>query len=389
MPVFSSPSRPTVIDTGSDPLLGIHLSSANLPNWTAKRDAVLAGTGSARLVLLGDSTTGAAGADAIGTGTPTFLNAFHNGPASGVARMLTARGCRAVKDGFLSDQNANFGGGPGVEQCDLRVTRTAGWASPTGSGFCGGSFQATAAATITFTVFNPIDTIEVYYGTTTGGGTFDVNVDGGATIQTINCNAANGIAKATLSCALGLHTVNVVWASGTALFFGLICSDSTAKKVNVISAGHGAGTVVTFGNVSAYNYSSIASLLAADLTIINLGINDWHSNLSNTLFNSGLDSIVSLAQRGGLGDVMLVTPFPSSYADTVPTRQERILANIFAKARAGAGHQSAIPLLDYNTYMYSYASEGNSSNNSVTDALHPNGMGYMTMAQLYTRACLI
>jgi hypothetical protein len=84
--------------------LGINLKASLLPNWTTVRSAVKAGSGSGKIVLLGDSTTagyGAAGAASSYTNTQAVA------PPAQLRRLLSAHGIPAEVGNFMSDSNVN------------------------------------------------------------------------------------------------------------------------------------------------------------------------------------------------------------------------------------------------------------------------------------------
>src|SRR5262249_40838494 len=75
---------------------------------------------------------------------------------------------------------------------------------------CGGFVHGLPTATLhSFVPDNEIDTIEVWYARAPENGCFTVDVDGGAPLVTVDCAGPAAFLKATATCALGRHTVNL------------------------------------------------------------------------------------------------------------------------------------------------------------------------------------
>jgi lysophospholipase L1-like esterase len=348
--------------------LGINLKASLLPNWTTVRSAVKAGSGSGKIVLLGDSTTagyGAAGAASSYTNTQAVA------PPAQLRRLLSAQGIPAEVGNFMSDSNVNTQNGVATNTYDPRIV-PASWTLPAGNGFCGGSFYTSGATVFAFTPTTPFDTIDVFYASVGGAGTFTVDVDGGASLGTINCNQAADLRVQTLTCALGSYTINVTRASGMAYLFGIRCRNSMASRVYVQQCAHAGGTAGTFAtSFTNFNYSNIVTELDADLTIINLGINDWVAGTSQSTFSTNLQTLITAAKT--TGDVILCTPFPSSTATSMAS-QNSIVDVIHTLAAS-----NSVPLIDNFAAEGSYAA-GNAAAH-YWDVLHPNGLGYNLAAK--------
>jgi lysophospholipase L1-like esterase len=360
-------TTPAVALASSDLPLGVNLKASLLPNWIAVRSAVKAGTGSGKVVLIGDRTT--AGYGAAGT-AGSYTNTQQVAPPAQLRRLLNAHGIPADAANLMSDSNVNTQNGVAINTYDPRVA-PASWTLPANNGLCGGSLNTSGATVFAFTPVTAFDTIDVFYGTTGGGGTFTVDVDGGASLGTINCNAAGDLKVQTLTCALGTHTINVTRASGTAYLFGICCRNSTVSRVYVQQCAHAGGGASTFAtSFSPFGYSNIVADLDADLTIINLGINDWIAGTSQSTFSTNLQTIITNAKT--TGDVILCTPFPSSTATSMATQSG--LVDVINSLAAS----NSVPLIDNFAIEGSYAA-GNAAAH-YSDANHPNGLGYSLYA---------
>jgi hypothetical protein len=79
-----------------------------------------------------------------------------------------------------------------------------------GSGtLCGGFFRGHHHGSYSFTPTNRIDTVEVWYARSPGRKFFTIDVDGGKPLATIECAGPAGFLKATTTCPLGFHTINL------------------------------------------------------------------------------------------------------------------------------------------------------------------------------------
>lgn len=369
---------PTSMRAGA--VLGLGLSSTvrnigntYLPRWRAAMARVRAGTGRGRLLTCGDSTSMGAGAGSGGT-----LNengAYPKAWPQALAGMSGAiTGVPFSSKAIMGNQAAAVAYGT----YDTRVTLGTGWSGTQGS--LGGNmfkFTAGVAGTLSFTPVGTFDTILVYYVQTGPGatGTMAVNVDGGATIQTLTAaNAVATYAVATLSVTLATHTINFV-ASNLGDFFlgGVIAYNSTAVAVDFVQAGFAGATASNFvGTTNVWSPQNVITSLAPDLTIIELTVNDSNNGTALATYQANMQAIIASAQVSG--DVILMTGPPSSTTAATNGTLDQYIAVLDALAVA-----NGCVLIDTKARWGSYAAINPIM--AYFDSLHPGAVAYQDMAQ--------
>jgi hypothetical protein len=222
---------PAIVHAGSMLMMGAGRNvngpfvATGLPTWQTAARNVIAGSANATILMAGDSTTRTAPASAAGTWG-----------VNSVPPVLA----RAMNSVLPSSCNNVLAGGAVPLTTDNRIGTAWGGGGANAEG--GPTFLAAAAATFQFTpkdntgALIAFDTIEVHYDQVSGFGTFTVNVDGGATLATINTSGTNGPKIATVSCPLGTHTINAVWASGTCVLVGFNAYASSPSRFRFLMA---------------------------------------------------------------------------------------------------------------------------------------------------------
>lgn len=349
---------------------------AKLPNWFKALGQARAKTANANLFLVGDSTTagyGAAGNAGIGARPGNYPVAF--------AANMAAEGVSIVDGGFFSDQNVSINNITGP-QYDPRLVFGSGWATSSSSAVCGSAIaNSTTTNAVSFTPAVPFDTLDIYYFTTGGGGSASVNVDGGATIGTVNFNAAASISKTTFTCPLGNHTINIARVSGGCYLFGVMAYNSAVKGLCMFQLGSCGAKAIDFTNTNFGSYSlpALSALCAPALTVINLTINDWIQGTALAAYTAQLQSIITTAKL--TGDAVLVTGAPSSVATTPAATQ---LSYIGAMQSLAATNN--VPLLDFHARWESY--EALQSLGFYFDQVHPVAAGYNDLASFLSNSLL-
>lgn len=346
-----------------------NINAATLPKWRAAIAKVRAGTARGRIVLCGDSTT--AGAQAGSGGTLNYNGAFaKNYPrAFGV---LLNKAVTTSDNSFICDQAQNVAYGT----YDPRVTLGTGWTAAQSS-ISGNMFKFTTgggSGTLAFTPAGQIDTIKVVYYTTTGQGTMAVNVDGGSTLATVNAGAAgNVVTTQTISCTKGSHTINMVANNnGNIFMLGIIAYDSTAPAVDLVQCGASGSKAITWDNNSfAWSPLTVMPILAPDLFVLNLTINDSNTPTDLATYTSQMQAIIT--QMKTTSDVLLMVGAPSS-----TTQATNGTLDSYVSALKSLAVSNGIGLLNIKTRWVSYA-----VTNPLLpygDTLHPTSPGYQDIA---------
>lgn len=339
----------------------------NMPVWTAAKARVAAGTGNAKLLFMGTSTT---------------VGAFSQ-PATTFANCRVLSYPMQLIPSLANTWDQSWAGTCGIYPTDTFPSYDPrfvanNWTLLSGSTTMGGRLWANQTTTdpIAFTPPLAFDTIEIWSPQAAGLGTFTVNVDGGATLATIVQAGSSLYKKNTISCALGTHTLNLTRSSGNVYIAAINCFDSTQKKIHVFNAGW-SGSKATDWNDSTFVYSSPLPALtahAADLTVCVIGENDWGKAPITTLANfaPAIQAIITAVKAGG-GDMILGSGIPSDASvATVAAQQDYI--NIMASAARSNG----INFINFTQLWGSYVQAN--ANGWMANTIHPNGAGYSHMA---------
>lgn len=333
-----------------------------LPIFNQKMAGVRTSNSNCRVLCIGDSTN--LGAYSGGS-NPQTAN-IGRGYTSILQRYFANAGTTSQRDSIFAD-------GDGTNTLyDSRITF--GSFSATGANGLGGAMYLATVGTspLTFTPTGIVDTFKIYYAVFSGGGVLSAAVDSGsATTQSTNGASAVGTITITAT-APGIHTCNLKWSSGGAVIvMGIEATNSTIKQMQVMNAGWSGAVVANFAN-NTQPYSSLGGIkaVAPDLTLINLGINDWVAGTNLTSFNTDYQTLITTAKISG--DCAVIIPVPSG-TTSAPQATQDIYANAIRTLAATNG----IPTIDiYARFVsdsFSLALKANS--------LHPNAYGYEVMTQ--------
>lgn len=346
------------------PLLG-NGGAATLPQWNATKTAVANGTRNGKLMFIGDSMT---------------MGAFGNGPAN------TFLGCRPFSypmqliPSVANTLDQSWGGSCSVttntyQQYDSRITSSTNWSNIGGSPALGAHLynNTTTSDPLIFSPPIAFDTIDVWTPQVAGIGTLLVNVDGGATLATIVEAGSNLYKKTTISCPLGIHTLQFVRSSGSCYISAFSCYNSTQKVINVFNSGW-SGSKISDWVDSTLVYSPLNAMIshAADLVIYADGANEWANSVSTTSFQNNLQILITAIKSVG-SDLILVSDAPSdvSIASVAVQQTYRVIMQQLAAA-------NRLKYVDLTTIFGSYTT-GN-ANGYYANTVHLNGAGYGVMA---------
>lgn len=352
-------------------------SAPQLNHWRAALARMRAGTGRARVLLIGDSTTDGAGAGTSGTTNLVGSEAKNRG--NSLATILKALGIPSSYNSFVSDGNVTLNSVT-LQQYDPRVSAFGtGWATFSPQKIPGGiliAFSGATPGTFTFTPTGAVDTAVIYFVRQTTSGSFAVNVDGGSTISTpTTSGTANSVGSATITFTKGTHAINLVaTGNGNINLMGIVTYDSTTPAVDIVNAGwYGATLTNWIDNTAAYSPLNVASDYQPNLTIIQLTINDSNGGATPANYSANLQTLVTACLT--TGDVVIESGIPSN--TTQATNGQ--LASIVAAARAVAASNN-LPFWDINARWTSYA-----VTNPIMpyfDSDHATAVGYADIAQM-------
>jgi lysophospholipase L1-like esterase len=335
--------------------------SRRLPAWSAALARARSGSGTTRLLMLGDSTTFGYGAQ----GGEGYLRTPLSVPAQ-LAALLTASGVRAQANGWM---------GLSLPAGDPRITLGAGWtATGTPTSLGGSCIMAThAGGVLSFAPGVPVDTFTLYYIAHPANGALLIDIDGAAGRQ-VDTAGRYLVSTATVRMPIGPHTLHVtasVLASGI-FIVGCEAHDSAHDGVTVINAGwQGAASAQIADAREYYSSANAISRVGPDLTTLNVGINDWHNAVPPEQFCANMRICTDVARRSG--DIAIFTPSPTN-PTAVPERRQRD----YVERIRHFCETDDIPLIDLHARFGSFASA--QARHWMNDDVHPNAAGYAEAA---------
>ncbi len=317
------------------------------------------------------------------------LGYYSNGGTTGDEKTLSYPGQLAVlmnnsSGGVINAHyNSFMGGSDSISgaQCDTRITKGSDFTYLTATPSLGGAIYIASADTSNPFLFAPaandvnpttmVDTFIITYVINSGLGVISASVNG-ATPVTQNTNGASGWGQKTITCPLGANTLTIKWSSGGLIaIVGIEAYNSQKKWVSIVNAGWGgakASQIAANPGGNTWNPLPMISNISPDLTIINIGINDWNAATSVGTYTSQMQSIITQALT--TGDVILVTPNPSNPSGNASqATQQLYITAIYTLAAT-----NSLLLIDVWSRFVSYAVSNPLG--LYGDSLHPNGAGY-------------
>lgn len=345
----------------------------SLTHWKAARARVHAGQADAKLLCVGDSTTGGCGGNAA---QPSWQGVPESYPYQ-LAAMLNYGGLPAAP-GLAVPRSAY---GPS----DGRWANTSGWASvPMGWG--GGGVWENAGDGQQLIYIEPTfsDRFDVYYLTAPDAGSFTVGPFGGAT-TTVDAAGPAGVGKVTMTAPSAKTgndaTVTPANGDGQVHIVGIEAWLSTAPRVRVGNAGIGGSTAGAWAADpaagAAFSAAACIRAYAPDLTVISLGINDAGGNGTVASLVASLATLAAAARASG--DVALLLPVLSR--STAPAPFGALIPQYAAAQRA-----MHLPYAD--TARIIGSGDAFSARGGMADDMHPNAAGYAVIAQALAAALL-
>jgi lysophospholipase L1-like esterase len=374
----------------------------SIASWSASDDPG-GGFSLARDYLVGfagDSLIAGVGAG-NGTGTnPEITGAWPLATPSQTSDKLTELGVPSVYSPFCGDNNNGTGTTVWSEyRPDLVAANTLNTTSTYGPTFGGPVFGPMINSTVrelTWQFLEPHDTLDMWCLQISGGGTFAVDIDGGAggTQTFSNANATDRIFKHTISgLSLATHTFKFRRNAGTAFMpIFLVPRIAGQNAVRVFNGGMRGTTTTNWNEFSAPSKrGAMFSSVPWDAMVISLGGNDFRvggpTPTSIPTFKANMQALIDASLSIGT-KVILMVPTPLSGYDSVgdawsqaavlQAYQELQAANpttilfntpevLFQAGLSGATNPATFSALNSLGHMY--------------DSLHPKAIVYAAIGE--------
>lgn len=334
-------------------------TAANFPKVAAGLARVRAGTGRMRIACSpGDSTTSGINATRL-----------TSGPAAMAAQLATSWGV-PVSTNSIIGAGASGTTAAAVTAHDSRITST-GSPIASSANYGGNTLRLAAATQSWILAFAQCDTIELYWDTGPGNGTFTLYLDG-VSQGVQNCTGGSYVVNKTTLSGLAdtTHTITFEWASGTTFMIGGIGYRSSVKAVDVINGGWPSSTTVNWNTSTGISPRDGWLKIGADLSIIATGINDENASADPaTTFITNETALVTYGQGTVSSDVMLLVPNWWTGGASVATQQA------YEAAILAISDSKAAPCYDFRTLYPSWQAlqdAGGMGGNTI----HPNATGY-------------
>lgn len=284
--------------------------SVNLPRWQAALNRALSGGTIARCLFIGDSVT--AGYNTTSVVTDRIAQAVQSAVGS------TTEWSGKVQQGWDRFYNNNT---------NPRWSIGAGWtAFSCNWGAAGMVYCNNITTTLSWGPYD-CDGFRIMYlkATTTFVGTanaIDVNIDGGSTLTTLDCSGTKSINVATVSASsFGSHTLNMVARNPGKGFIVAVEPIVNAAKIAFCNGGIPSSATGGWANDATGfglpEFTGVKTAVAAtpDLTVVNLGLNDQNTGVSQSTYRTNLRTIIATLQAAS-SDVLLVYPNQNTLSNT-------------------------------------------------------------------------
>ena len=345
------------------------LTAKNTLHLRAGLANVRSGLAPLKIAFVGDSTTlGFGGGGSLDTGgkAASYPTRF--------SQILTGRGIPSQTDSWFG-QGAVSGN---YSLYNPLVTVLSGFTADVGIQTVGAAgFKSTATGSVlSFAPVAAFDTMDIFTLNNAGLGSFTVNVDGGATLATVNTSAGGTYVKNTVSCSLGIHTINCTTTSNSYTnIAGIAVRASGTPRVECYNMGWDSSAAGQWASPSTWSPIQGLATIAPNVTFINLTINDINSTSAlNANYTNYLQTIIT--QSLSTGDAILMIGNPCNNSKW--TTGSPSLANQYGNVVYALAQSNNIQLVDITQRFSSFASW-----NSVApyyDTLHPGALGYADIA---------
>lgn len=270
-------------------------------------------------LFVGDSTF----AGMFSMGGSTYANARQNSLVDQLATELTNRGLPAQHESWLGGRVYTAAVATEAPEYDPRTTSIgAGWGVAYGTLGAVRLTNSTTTNPISITPEAAFDRITVLFPGNPGQGSSSINVDGGASLGTIDGNVSQRLGVSTFSCTLGTHTINIARIAGSASIIGVIPWVSTAHDLVLVnSAGGGTTTTSHAGTTFQWETPQAAAWLNPAVSVISLGINDMLQDVAWATSQANLHALIS-AHRAVCPVILVTIPPLSTAGNTYPLAEQ-------------------------------------------------------------------
>jgi lysophospholipase L1-like esterase len=354
-----------------------NLTVGNMATFRAAMEEVRTGTGRCRVIIVGDSTT---------------ANGYPNDGLTSKQNSWPMKMGKKLDESYVSASHYNWFGANGYtlsadyEEFYPNLNFSGTWSNGASVSYGGFNWACNGAGPfIEWTIEVPTDTIEIYYITSAGLGTWNYQLDGGATTPVV-ATGVNSLQKITLNTTLGMHVVRINGVTGSCGLSGMAAFNSTEAGVDIYNGGWRGSTSGDW-NVTTNPWSSRnwINFLAPDLTIINLGINDWRDNvLAASDYETNIQAFITEAKE--TGDCVIQLPFPSATTGSANNFASQAVQDSFRAYLLSLAESNDCPYIDTQELFGSHAQA--SIDGYVTDALHSNTPGYDLIADQFVSLLL-
>lgn len=344
-----------------------NFTGARLTKWRAALAKVQAGTGHAKLACIGDSRT---------LGATGLTNRATQSWTAQLKSILAARGLPAQCEAMFGCGGTTLSIIAGV---DPRITFGTGWSQGGVACFGGNtiSFFNAVDAAFNFAPLTNTDTADVYYDISSVGGKFTLTVNGGTSLgQTSAFNATASLGKVTVSYTAGANTLNItgnnVPSFGAVNIVGIHQYLSTTPAVQILPMGWTGSKIADWtGMATPYGPLGGLSVVAPDLTVIDLTVNDAAASSDVATFTANTQLLITAAKA--VGDVVLIVGMPpaSSFANLATYQR-------FVTAYYALANSNDIPLIDISARWVSQIVSN--ALGFYVDNAHGSRTGYADMA---------
>ena len=278
-----------------------------MDRWRRACARVDIGLGRATVAIVGDSTSAGCGAGTDGG----MVDARKNSWPERMAALLPQRlALPAQTESWFGDSNCSSAQAALFEY-DPRISMDRGWSSEGAIMTFGGKLLKSAEqGPLSFTPSPPVDRFDVYFAAYPTDGAFNVDVPGSMQV-TVQTNQPKSFHRQTVRVRLGVHSLRIApHGDGPVYIAAMNAMDSTIPAVDICNMGAcGATTDFWADSVNPWSPANALTLLAPDLSVIDLGANDFMIHNGASVFTvdefaSRLEAITRVALISG--DVVLI-----------------------------------------------------------------------------------
>lgn len=296
---------------------------------------------------------------------------------SQLANLMRCRSFHAGSDNI-------FGGGSLIDSAfrsDRRVRATgdmrlAPGLTPTSLG--GSLFTASNTGSLDFGFADDFDTIDLYYVSNVGLGSFGLKADKDFGVEYLSCSDAAGLRKKSFRLSSRSRNVSIYWRSGLVYFCGINVYNSDVKQICCLNLGWPGATSAQISRRTApFNYANALSVVAPHLTFLSCGINDWTAGTPLPQYRAALQAVIDTTKM--LGNVIVYSPLPSAEIRVPLATQEQ-----YVGALSSLADVNSLPFVD----IWSIFNRLNIAKSKLlySDLRHGSVAGYAVIASLLASA---